>query len=190
MSCCFFGPALLVAQVLSMQVLSPAAAAVAAAAGVLTCLEPQPEVSETFHSIDWLLAASLRRPLVCQPVTKQKSPPMSSSAAPVWGTRLAEPQQSALIRLSVPLRGALSRCCVETLARLRTYRPTRAHRPIHRGDKRVDLRRTKQPSERLWETAYWERVKFNLKVPLETQLTSHVRGLNEWLFPLSTQSEH
>lgn len=45
----------------------------------------------TFHSIDWLLAAWSRRPLVCQPVTKQKSPPMSSSAAPVWGTRLAEP---------------------------------------------------------------------------------------------------
>lgn len=100
----------------------------------------------TFHSIDWLLAAWSRRPLVCQPVTKQKSPPMSSSAAPVWGRRLAEPWQSALNspRRSSP-RSIKPLLCGDT--RLRTFRPARMHESTEEPNGWIY---TEQ--RRMWET--------------------------------------
>lgn len=74
--------------------------------------------SYTFHSIDWLLVnLSLSKNL------HQCLHPPRSSGGRDWLNRSGVRR----IRLGVPLRGALSRCCAETLACLRTYGPARAH---------------------------------------------------------------
>lgn len=122
----------------------------------------------------------------------QKSLPMS--LFPPQGTKrawLAETGRVSCVVITAPLIDILQRSshkshrsftlllCTHTLtythisSRIYTVEMTNAWIYTEQRQKR----------ERAWEREYYDRVKFNLKVPLETQLASHMQE-KEWLCSL------
>lgn len=124
--------------------------------------------------------------LLWQPVTMQKSPPMSVSLLCIGRARLVgsgRHELRSLVCFNDTLRGVLSYCCV----RARMYQHMDAGY-TNAGAAMNELIQSRNKGMRVRdceEGVYYEKGgKFNLKVPLEAWLTSYTRERNIVFFNL------